>query len=50
MVDISAIASYVQRLLKCRKAGDLYRRTVQLLEAVQIFDGSDAIGDGATTR
>ena len=44
------IASSIQRLLKCLQAGYLYRRAMQLLEALQIVNGSDAIGEGVTTR
>ena len=40
------IASHIQRLLKCLQAGDLYRHTVQLLQALQIVNGSDAVSDG----
>ena len=43
MIDIKEIASGIQRLLISLKTGHLYRRTVQLLQALQIFNAGNAI-------
>ncbi len=40
---LEEIASRIQRLLKCLKTGDLDRRTMQLLQALQIVNGGNDV-------